>query len=71
MGALAILGVAMVASGLIGLGLCVREGFVIRRDKPSPDEVRRRLQRLVAINLGSVAVAALGLGVVVMGLTLG
>jgi len=70
MTAVAILGVAMVAAGLSGLGYCVREGVIIRRDKPAPDLARTRLRKLVAVNLGSVAVAALGLGVIVIGLTL-
>jgi hypothetical protein len=69
--ALTILGAAMVAAGLGGLGHCIREGYAVRRDKPAPDVARARLQRLVAINLGSVALAALGLGCVVLGLTLG
>lgn len=66
-----ILGGLMVAGGLGGLGYCIRTGFVIRRDKPAPDLIRARLQRLVAINLGSVALAALGLGVIVIGIFLG
>lgn len=68
---LVILGALMVAAGLGGLAYCVRVGFAIRRDKPAPEIVRDRLQKLVAINLGSVALAALGLGVIVVGLVLG
>jgi len=67
---LAILGGILVAAGLLGLGHCIRTGFAIRRDKPPADVARAQLQRLVAINLGSVALAALGLALVVVGLTL-
>ena len=68
---LVILGGLMVLAGLGGLGYCIRAGLVIRRDKPDPETVRARLQGLVALNLGSVALAALGLGVIVVGLVLG
>lgn len=67
---LAILGGVLVAAGLFGLGYCVRAGLVIRRDKPDPEVVKARLQQLVAINLGSVCLAALGLGLIVVGLML-
>lgn len=70
MGFLVIIGVVLVALGLGGLGYCVRAGFVIRAEKPAPEVLRAELHRLVAINLGSVALAALGLGLVVAGLLL-
>lgn len=66
-----ILGGLLVALGLFGLGYCVRAGLRIRRDKPEPGTVNARLQQLVAINLGSVCLAALGLGLIVVGLVLG
>ncbi|MBP7001778.1 hypothetical protein [Amaricoccus sp.] len=71
MTALVVLGIVVVAAGLAGLGHCIRTGYAIRRDKPAPEVARARLQRLVAVNLASVAAAALGLMMVVMGLTLG
>lgn len=67
---LVILGAALVAAGLGGLAYCIRTGFAIRRDKPPPDLARARLQRLVAVNLGSVGLAALGLALVVAGVML-
>jgi hypothetical protein len=66
-----VLGVSMVAAGLGGLGYCVREGYAIRREKPAAEVATARLRKLVAVNLGSVCLAALGLGVVVVGLVLG
>lgn len=68
---LVILGVVLVVASLIGLGYCIREGFRVRREKPSPEIARSRLQRLVAVNLGSMGLAALGLVCVVVGVTLG
>ena len=70
MTALVILGAALVAAGLGGLGYCIRAGFAIRRDKPAPEVARAQLQRLVAVNLGSVGLAALGLALVVAGVML-
>lgn len=67
---LVILGALLAAAGLGGLGYCIRAGFAIRRDKPPPEVARAQLQKLVAVNLGSVALAALGLAVVVAGLML-
>jgi hypothetical protein len=67
---LIIAGAALVAAGLFGLGWCIRAGYVIRREKPDPAEIRARLTRLLAINLGSVGLAALGLAMLVAGLML-
>jgi hypothetical protein len=64
------LGVIVVAAGLVGLGYCVQQGFAIRRSGLPPETANARLQRLVAVNLGSVALAALGLALVVIGLML-
>lgn len=68
---LVVLGIILVLAGLGGLAHCIRTGYAIRREKPGPDAARARLQRLVAVNLASVAGAALGLAMVVVGLTLG
>jgi hypothetical protein len=68
---LAYLGGLLVVLGLLGLAHCIREGFRIKARGGEPSEIHARLQRLVAVNLGSVGLAALGLGLVVAGLTLG
>jgi hypothetical protein len=70
MTALAAIGAAMTAAGLAGLGYCIREGYAIRREKPPPEAARARLQRLVAVNLGAMGLAGLGLAALVVGLTL-
>lgn len=68
--ALVVLGIVLVLAGLGGLVHCIRTGYAIRREKPAPDVARAQLQRLVAVNLASVAGAGLGLAMVVVGLTL-
>ena len=35
-----------------------------------PEEIHARLHRLIAVNLGSIALSALGLGVLVLGILL-
>ena len=68
---LAVLGGVLVALGLLGLVHCIREGYRVKARGGAPAEIHARLQRLVAVNLGSVGLAALGLGLLVAGLTLG
>ena len=70
MTALVYLGAALAAAGLGGLAYCILEGLRVRREKPAPEVVRARLQKLLAVNLGSVALAALGLMAVAAGVML-
>jgi hypothetical protein len=70
MPALASLGLLLALLGLGGLGWCIAQGFRIRRASLPPAEVHARLHRLLAVNLGSVALAALGLAILVAGLLL-
>jgi hypothetical protein len=67
---LAPLGAVITLAGLLGLGYCIIQGLRIRRAALPPAEIHARLHRLVAINLGSVALAGLGLAILVMGLML-
>jgi hypothetical protein len=67
---LALLGLALTFAGLAGLGYCIVQGMRIRAAKSPPDELHARLHRLLAINLGSVSLAALGLAALVAGLLL-
>ncbi len=68
--ALVILGSLVTAAGLSGLGYCILAGFRIRKAGLPPPEIHARLQKLLAVNLGSVATAALGLAILVAGLML-
>lgn len=63
-------GILMTTAGLAGLGYCVIEGLRIRRAGLPPQEIHSRLHKLLAVNLGSVGLAALGLAFVVAGLLL-
>lgn len=67
---LAPIGLLLTLAGLFGLGWCIWRGLQIRRSALPPKEVHAALHGLIALNLGSVATAALGLGLLVVGLTL-
>ncbi|MEM6896009.1 MAG: hypothetical protein AAF576_01425 [Pseudomonadota bacterium] len=69
--ALVPIGLVLTSAGLVLLGWFI---FAVARAKSaglSEDEVKARLQKLVAVNLGAVALAGLGLMCLVMGLMLG
>lgn len=67
---LAPIGLVVTLVGLAGLAYCIIQGLRIRRAGLPPAEIHARLHRLLAVNLGSVALAALGLGILVLGLVL-
>ncbi len=67
---LALLGLVLTVSGLAGLVYCVMQGIRIRGRNLPPAEIHARLHRLIAVNLGSVALSALGLAVLVIGVIL-
>jgi hypothetical protein len=67
---LAFLGLGLTLAGLAGLAWCIIQGLRIRRAALPPGEVHARLHRMIAVNLGSVALAALGLAVICAGLLL-
>jgi hypothetical protein len=67
---LAILGLLLTVIGLLGLVYCILQGLRIRRGTVRADEVHQRLHRLLAVNLGSVALAGIGLGMLVIGIFL-
>ncbi len=66
----ALLGLVLTITGLAGLGYCVWQGIRIRGRNLPPAEIHARLHRLIAVNLGSVALSALGLAVLVFGVLL-
>lgn len=67
---LVLLGLLLTVAGLGGLGWCILQGLGIRRAALPPPEIHARLHRLVAVNLASVALAALGLAALIAGLML-
>jgi len=66
----ALLGLVLTVTGLAGLGYCVMQGIRMRKGNLPPDEIHARLHRLIAVNLGSVALSAIGLAVIVVGILL-
>lgn len=67
---LASIGLLLALLGLGGLGWCIAQGFRIRRASLPAKEVHAQLHKLLAVNLGSVGVAAIGLAMLVAGLLL-
>ena len=67
---LVLLGLLLTLAGLGGLAWCILQGLRIRRAALSAAEIHARLHRLVAVNLASVALAALGLAALIAGLML-
>lgn len=65
------IGAGLTLLGLVGLVYCIVLAMRARRSGLSEDEQRARLQRVVALNLGALAVSALGLMAVIVGIFLG
>lgn len=60
-------GAALAAVGIAGLSWCIRRAAALRRSSVDADETRAVLHRLVAVNMGAVACAFLGLALMVAG----
>ncbi|MEL6679661.1 MAG: hypothetical protein AAFQ51_13230 [Pseudomonadota bacterium] len=64
-------GAALVVLGLVGIGYCLREAARLKKlAQEDPEAVRSRLHGLVAVNMGAVGLAFMGLALVVVGLIL-
>lgn len=57
--------------GVLGLAWCILRGLKIRRSGASDQEMRSELQKLFAVNFGSLGVSVIGLALVIMGVSLG
>lgn len=64
------IGAAMAAAGLGGLIWCIVQALRLRRQAPDAETARRRLARLQAANLASVALGFLGLALAAAGVIL-
>lgn len=71
MSALVTIGTIITLAGIAGLGACIVMVARIRRAGLDEEETRRRLQRVIAWNLGALAVSAIGLMAVIAGIMLG
>lgn len=64
------IGGVFVALGLGGIGYCVVAAVKIKREKSDPKDETVKLQRLVAWNMGSLGMSAMGLSMIVIGMLL-
>lgn len=64
------LGAALTIAGVLGLVWCIVLAMRARKSNLPDDQVKAALQRVVALNLGALAVSAIGLMAVVIGVIL-
>lgn len=57
--------------GVIGLAYCIRMAAKAKNDDLDDAAMKARLHQLVAMNMGALAVSAMGLMAVVIGILLG
>ena len=69
--ALVPIGTVITLLGLAGLVWCIIAAARVRSEGLSDEDAKARLGRLVALNLGSLAIAGIGLMCVIVGLFLG
>ncbi|GLQ34945.1 hypothetical protein GCM10007939_12280 [Amylibacter marinus] len=67
---LVLAGVGVTLLGLAGLIYCIAKAFKARQAGLEGEELSTHLQSLVAINVGSFALSALGLALVIVGILL-
>ncbi|MEZ5778493.1 MAG: hypothetical protein R3E44_09030 [Paracoccaceae bacterium] len=65
------IGAAVTLAGLAALLWCIHGIIRARRANLPDEELRARLQRAVALNLGALLLSAIGLMMVVVGIMLG
>lgn len=64
-------GAILALLGVAGLAYCIARALRARRAGLDGEAMRAELRRVVAINAGALAVSALGLVLVVLGVVLG
>lgn len=64
------IGAVLALAGLGLLGHCIWQGAKLRRAALPEDEARARIQKLLALNFGALALSAIGLMMVVIGVLL-
>lgn len=64
-------GVALTLAGVGLLAYCILAAMKARKAGGSDDEIRTRLQKVVALNLVALLISAMGLGAVTIGIILG
>lgn len=63
-------GAALTVLGVIGLVWCILLAMKVRKAGLSEDEIRAKLQAVVALNVGALGLSGLGLMLVVFGVIL-
>ena len=63
------IGAAVALLGIGGVGFCMARAIKIRKEKDET-KAKQMLQSLIAWNLGSIAVATMGLIMVIIGMVL-
>lgn len=64
------IGALITILGLLGLGYSIKVAFGIKREGAAGENVAARLRKLVAINMGAMAFATIGLAMVAVGVIL-
>lgn len=64
-------GIALTLSGVALLGYCILLATRARKAGGTDEEIRARLQKVVALNLVALMVSAMGLGSVTIAIILG
>jgi len=54
--------------GVVGLGWCILIAWKARREGLDDEAMKVRLQKVVAMNLGALAVSSIGLMMVILGI---
>jgi hypothetical protein len=63
-------GAALSMIGILGLVWCIVLALRAKRSGLPDDQIKARLQQVVALNLGALAISALGLMMVIAGIIL-
>lgn len=64
------IGTALTLLGVAGLVWCIVLAMRAKKSGLPDDQIKARLQKVVAINLAALAVSGLGLGAVIVGVIL-
>ncbi|WP_226553198.1 hypothetical protein [Celeribacter naphthalenivorans] len=64
-------GVALTLAGVALLGYCIMAALKAKKAGGTDEDIRARLQKVVALNLVALLISAMGLGAVTIGIILG
>ncbi len=64
-------GVALTLAGVALLGYCILAALKAKKAGGTDEDIRARLQKIVALNLVALLISAMGLGAVTIGIILG